>query len=448
MSWKYITLHHDSALRRYWNTALHPRLLSSNIYELNLIGEISSPVLIDTLKLDQFTGLRTLRLEDIQTYTVYRLASKLPWLKVFEARRIKGNSDRWDWTPFYNLMQLEELLLWRNEKPMQTFSLSEELIIETPDDIYPEDGVNGGFGGFVQLSNSNSPLLESDESDDNEDADEIEALQDGDEDSASSATGGQEDGSSVYSNQSSTAGTGGSDDSSVTIHLSNQSQPNRQTRCWMMPQLKRLALINIVSPTTHRGTDSIMRNLVSRVKTFLYWNSFNILFPVVRTQYDKLVHLTLIEPSEPAWRDGTWQEHAAAFQTMKSLETITWINPHMQRRFLIPILDVLLSLGRLRVIRLISADEDDDTQVLQMVLTHILETRWSGQLIVSIQDDLGSDPLVRDWCVRAEESVRVANLEDAMRDRPLVFVVKLFRAEWDEDAGLKRLCLKAWEQTI
>ncbi|KAG0274851.1 hypothetical protein BGZ96_004064, partial [Linnemannia gamsii] len=313
----------------------------------------------------------------------------LPWLKVFEARRIKGNSDRWDWSPFSKLSQLEELLLWRNEKPMQTFSLSEESMIETPDDVYPEDGINGGFGGFVQLSNSNSPMLESDEDEEGDDNGEVGANDDGADDTADtegSVTGGLEDG------------------------------------------------------------DSIMRSLVSRVTTFLYWNSFNILFPVVRTKYERLVNLILVEPCEPAWREGTWQEHAAVFHTMKSLETITWINPHMQRRYLIPILDVLLlSLDRLRVIRLVSTGEDTDTQVLQMILTHVLETRWTGQLTVSIQDDLGADPLVRDWCTRAEEAVRVANLDDAMKNRPLVFTVGLLRSEWDEDAGLKRLCLKAWQ---
>ncbi|KAF8937242.1 hypothetical protein BGZ47_009121 [Haplosporangium gracile] len=457
--WKFITLHHDTVLRRHWDTQLHPRLLSSNIYELNLVGEISSPVLIDTLKLDQFTGLRTLRLEDIQTYTVYRLASRLPWLKVFEARKIKGNSDRWDWSPFSNLKQLEELLLWRNEKPMQTFSLSDDMMIETPDDVYPGDGVNGGLGGFVQLSNSNSPMMDSDEEMAEDDAEEGEDGYGTEDamDTEGSIIGGLEEVASVHSLQSLGAGagagpglgTGGSDDSGVSITPVYQTpqQQNRRTRRQMMPQLKRLALVNIVSPTVNRGTDSVMRSLVSRVTTFLHWNSFNILFPVVRTQYDQLVNLTMVEPCEPAWQEGTWQEHAAAFRTMKLLETITWINPHMQRRYLIPILDVLLlSLDRLRVIHMVSTDED--TQVLQMILTHVLETRWTGQLTVSIQDDLGADPSVRDWCVCAEEAVRVANLDEAMKDRPLVFEVKLFRTEWDEDAGLKRLCLKAWQQTL
>ncbi|KAF9548134.1 hypothetical protein EC957_007162 [Mortierella hygrophila] len=455
--WKYITLHHDTVLRRHWDTQLHPRLLSSNIYELNLVGEISSPVLIDTLKLDQFTGLRTLRLEDIQTYTVYRLASRLPWLKVFEARKIKGNSDRWDWSPFSNLNQLEELLLWRNEKPMQTFSLSEDMMIETPDDVYPGDGVNGGFGGFVQLSNPNSPMLDSDDEmaeDDVEDGGDEDGTE-GTMDTEGSVTGELGEGTSVHSNQGLGAGvgtgtgtgTGGSDDSGVSITPINQNQQqNRQTQRRMMPKLKRLALVNIVSPTAHRGTDSVMRSLVSRVSTFVHWNSFNILFPVVRTQFERLVHLTMVEPCEPAWQEATWQEHATAFRTMISLETITWINPHMQRRFLIPILDVLLlSLDRLRVVHLVSTD--DDTQVLQMILTHVLETQWTGQLMVSIQDDLGADPIVRSWCDSAKEAVRVANLDNTMKSRPLAFVIKPFRAEWDEDAGLKRLCLKAWQQT-
>ncbi|KAG0069651.1 hypothetical protein BGZ89_002382 [Linnemannia elongata] len=453
--WKYITLHHDTVLRRHWDTQLHPRLLSSNIYELNLIGEISSPVLIDTLKLDQFTGLRTLRLEDIQTYTVYRLASRLPWLKVFEARKIKGNSDRWDWSPFSNLTHLEELLLWRNEKPMQTFSLSEDIIIQTPDDVYPGDGINGGFGGFVQLSNSSSHMLDSDDEmveDEVEDGGDEDGTEDA-MDTEGSVTGGLEEGIIAHSNQGLGAGVGagtgtGSDDSGVSITPVNQNQQqHRQTQQRMMPKLKRLALINIVSPTAHRGTDRFMRRLVSRVFTFVHWNCFNILFPVVRTQFDRLVHLTMVEPCEPAWQEATWQEHAAAFLTMKSLQTITWINPHMQRRFLIPILDVLLlSLDRLRVIHLVSTD--DDTQVLQMILTHVLETQWTGQLMVSIQDDLGADPIVRDWCDSAKEAVRVANMDDAMKNQPLAFVVKLFRSEWDEDAGLKRLCLKAWQQTL
>ena len=344
---------------------------------------------------------------------------------------------------------------------MQTFSLSEDMMIETPDDVYPGGGVNGGFGGFVQLSNSNSPMLDSDDEmaeDDVEDGDE-----DGTEDAMDteeSVIGSLEEGASVHSNQGLGAGVGagtgtgtgtgmgGSDDSGVSNTPVNQNQQqHRRTQRRMLPKLKRLALVNIVSPTAHRGTDSVMRSLVSRVSTFVHWNSFNILFPVARTQFDRLVHLTMVEPCEPAWQEATWQEHATAFRTMKSLQTITWINPHMQRRFLIPILDVLLlSLDRLRVIHLVSTD--DDTQVLQVILTHVLETQWTGQLTVSIQDDLGADPFMRDWCDSAKEAVRVANLDDALKSRPLVFVVKLFRAEWDEDAGLKRLCLKAWQQSL
>ncbi|KAF9110654.1 hypothetical protein BGX27_006047 [Mortierella sp. AM989] len=358
-------------------------------------------------------GLQILRLEDVQTYTVYRLASKLPWLRVFEARRIKGNSDSWDWWPFQKLVMIEELLLWRNEKPLQTFSLSQDASIEISDDIYPQ-GEQQIWGGFVQIS---SPVSsDSGSGSDNED----DSLLD--------------DSVSIHSNQS----LGWSDDS----HISGQSAQRRL----IMPRLKRLALINIVSPSTHRGTDAIMRNLVSKVTTFIYWNSFNILFPVIRTEYEQLTHLTLVEPCEPAWREGTWQEHAAVFQKMNRLESITMINANMNRRFLIPILDALLSLDHLRVIKLVSTE---DIETIKIIFNHLLETQWSGQLIISIQDDLGATPVSRDWRVKAMELVSEANEKrTSSTQRQLDFDVKLFRSEWDEDAGLKRLCLKAWQQTL
>ncbi|KAG0211519.1 hypothetical protein BGX28_007743 [Mortierella sp. GBA30] len=420
--WKHVTFHHDTSLRQHWDTLIRPRLLRSNMYELNLLGEVPSPVMIDALQLDRFMGLRVLRLEDIQTYTVYRLASKLHSLRVFEARRIKGNSENWDWRPFQNLTMLEELLLWRNEKPMQTFSLSQETTIEIADDIYPI-GEQHVWGGFVQLSSPGSSDSASGSDDDE---------------------GGQssvDETASVHSIQS--LG-GGSEDSQLSS-LSGQSRPKRQRL--MMPNLKKLALINIVSPTTHRGTDSIMRSLVSRVTTFVYWNSFNILFPVIRADYEHLIHLTLIEPCEPAWREGTWQEHAAVFQRMKSLESVTLINTNMNRRFLVPILDALLSLDRLRCIRMVSTE---DLETIKIALTHVLEMEWSGQLSVSIQDDLGSDPISRDWCAKAMDLVGKANMTEpriANRNR-LEFSVKLFRSEWDEEAGLKRLCLKAWQHAL
>ncbi|KAG0020791.1 hypothetical protein BGZ80_003587 [Entomortierella chlamydospora] len=202
--------------------------MKANIFELNLVGEISAPVMIDALNIDRFTGLQILRLEDVQTYTVYRLASKLPWLRVFEARRIKGNSDSWDWRPFQKLVVIEELLLWRNEKPLQTFSLSQDASVEISDDIYPQ-GEQHIWGGFVQLS---GPVTsDSGSGSDNEE------------------NNLQDDAISIHSNQS----LGWSDDS----HLSGQNSQQRL----IMPRLKRLALINIVSPSTHRGTDAIMRNL-------------------------------------------------------------------------------------------------------------------------------------------------------------------------------------------
>ncbi|KAG9326941.1 hypothetical protein KVV02_001891 [Mortierella alpina] len=414
--WKYVTLDHDASLRQHWDSLIQPKLLRSNLGELNLMGEIAAPVMIDALKLDRFTGLTVLRLEDIQTYTVYRLASKLHWLRVFEARRIKGNSETWDWRPFQKLALLEELLLWRNEKPMQTFSLSQDMAIEIPDDIYPI-GEQHVWGGFVQLSSPGSS-----ESTSGSESDEEQSPAD--------------ETSSVYSNHQ-------SEDSQASTGLQARATQRR-----VMPNLKKLALINVVSPTTHRGTDSVMRDLVSRVTTFVYWNSFNIIFPVIRADYEQLVHLTLIEPCEPAWREGTWQEHAEVFARMRSLESVTMINTNMNRRFLVPILEALLSLARLRCIRMVSTE---DLETIDVVLAHVLEVQWSGRLVVSIQDDLGSDPSSRDWCARAMDLVGKANLvaspQIGDRDR-LDFSVNFFRSEWDEDAGLKRLCLKAWQHAL
>ncbi|KAF9951027.1 hypothetical protein BGZ70_001149 [Mortierella alpina] len=424
--WKYVTLNHDASLRQHWDSLIQPKLQRSNVCELNLMGEIAAPVMIDALKLDRFTGLTVLRLEDIQTYTVYRLASKLHWLRVFEARRIKGNSETWDWRPFQKLALLEELLLWRNEKPMQTFSLSQDMAIEIPDDIYPL-GEQHVWGGFVQLSSPGSSESTSGSESDSE------------EQSPADET------SSVYSSHPSVGA--GSEDSQASP---GQQQASATQRRMIMPNLRKLALINVVSPTTHRGTDSVMRDLVSRVTTFVYWNSFNIIFPVIRADYERLVHLTLIEPCEPAWREGTWQEHAHVFARMRSLESVTMINTNMNRRFLIPILDALLSLDRLRCIRMVSTE---DLETIQVVLAHVLEVQWSGRLAVSIQDDLGSDPGSRDWCAKAMDQVGKANLaarpllQVGDRDR-LDFSVHFFRAEWDEDAGLKRLCLKAWQHAL
>ncbi|KAF9572281.1 hypothetical protein EC968_010072 [Mortierella alpina] len=422
--WKYVTLHHDAFLRQHWDSLIQPKLLRSNLCELNLMGEIAAPVMIDALKLDRFTGLTVLRLEDIQTYTVYRLASKLHRLRVFEARRIKGNSETWDWRPFQKLALLEELLLWRNEKPMQTFSLSQEMAIEIPDDIYPM-GEQHVWGGFVQLSSPGS----------------LESTSGSESDEEDQSLG--EETSSVYSSHPSVGA--GSEDSQASP---GQQPPHTSQRRVMMPSLKKLALINVVSPTTHRGTDSVMRDLVSRVTTFVYWNSFNILFPVIRAEYEQLVHLTLIEPCEPAWREGTWQEHAHVFARMRSLESVTMINTNMNRRFLIPILDALLSLDRLRCIRMVSTEE---LETIEVVLAHVLEVQWFGRLTVSIQDDLGSEPGARDWCARAMDLVGKANLaappQIGDRNR-LEFSVNFFRSEWDEDAGLKRLCLKAWQHAL
>src|SRR5690606_36814216 len=129
-----------------------------------------------------------------------------------------------------------------------------------------------------------------------------------------------------------------------------------------------------------------------------------------------------------AWREATWQDHAYVFQTMHSLESITFINANMSRRFLLPILDALLSLTRLRTIRLVSTE---DIETIHTVLTRVLEMHWTGFLHVSVQDDLGSDPKTRDWQQRAMELVREANQEEERirRGETLQFSVKLFHAE-------------------
>lgn len=348
--------------------------------------------MIDGLSLERFSGLRVLRLQDVQTYTVYRLASKLPWLHVFEARRIKGGGEIWDWRPFRRMAKLEELLLWRNETLNQAFSLTldDESLIEIPDDVYPA-GEQGG-GGFVQLSSPSIPGLD----------EELES---------------QENLSDVEFPTS--MGT-------PVLHLPAISASN------FLPNLRQLALINIVSASMDRGTDSIMRILMRRVEAFVYWNSFNILFPVVRTSFKQLQDLILVEPSEPAWRDGTWQQHAAAFEGMKQLRTITMINSHISKRFLVPILDALISLRSLKVIKLISTE--DDVENVEAIFSHVLQSNWSGTLDITIQDDPRDGWAI--WCTKAKRRAAGHTLE---------LKTRLFQAERDEVAGLKRLCLKAWQ---
>lgn len=366
--------------------------MQANIYELDLKGEVPSPVMIDGLSLERFTGLRILRLEDIQTYTVYRLASKLPLLHIFEARKIKGGGEIWDWRPFRQMTMLEELLLWRNETPSQAFNLTlDEPLIEIPDDVYPIG--EHGSGGFVQLLHLSSG-------------------EEGQDDEITSSFGTP----------------------------SSELSPSGPSR--LLPSLKRLALVNIVSATMHRGTDSVMRTLVQHVKTFIYWNSFNILFPIVQTSFEQLEDLTLIEPSEPAWHDGTWQQHAAAFEGMRRLCSITLINSHMSRRFLIPVLEALLSLQRLKTIRLISTDGGMEN--VEMIFSHVLQSSWSGTLQIAIPDDL------RDWSINARRRVQGHRSDTpsspimAGRASKLELKTVLIQPERDEDAGLKRLCLKAW----
>ncbi|KAG0045553.1 hypothetical protein BGZ83_009247 [Gryganskiella cystojenkinii] len=332
-------------------------------------------------------------------------------------------------------------------------------MVELPDDIYPAGDQWGG--GFVQLSSPST-------SDAGLGSDEDTDFQD----NITNDTNGTLPSTESWPEPP-------ADPSQEPLSLSTPTPPpGLQTAALpsgLLPNLKRLALINIVSATTHRGTDSAMRTLVRRVKTFIYWNSFNILFPIVRTTYEQLEDLTLIEPSEPAWHDGTWQEHAAVFEGMRRLRVVTMINNHMSKRFLIPVLEALFALESLNTIRLISTE--DELENLDMIFDHILQSNWSGTLEVAMQDDLGADPVTRDWCVKAtrrlqEEEQRqqqqqqqrqqrqqqvgatfawpLPSLEskpEKTRKRELKLKTTLFRSEWDDDAGLRRLCLQAWQRT-
>ncbi|KAG0034376.1 hypothetical protein BGZ81_005053 [Podila clonocystis] len=356
--WKYVTLDHDIPLRRHWEYRVKPLLLSNNIQELTLLGEIPPPVHIYALSLDDFSSLQALRLEDIQTYSVYVLVRSLPWLRVFEARKIKGVSSSesaWDWRPFQHLTQLEELLLWRNEEEtasVKTFSFSSTAALHHgADEIYPFDLIQaatdalgpapGSIAAFMGMTNDSFDLFVSDVEEHGFEDDEGEEEEDDDDDDDESDYDSTGSGAQMIQvvDQMDSDTSGGSHQSHQVGSTTSTSTSTTQDREVFLPRLRKLALINIGSPTTHRGTDAVIRKLVSRVHSFIYGNSFNILFPVLRTNYTQLRHLCLLEPSGPAWKNGTWQNHVSVFSGMVRLETLTLVNPNMSRKFMLPIVD-------------------------------------------------------------------------------------------------------------
>ncbi|KAG0349514.1 hypothetical protein BG005_010949 [Podila minutissima] len=408
--WKYVTLDHDIPLRRHWEHRVKPLLLSNNIQELTLLGEIPPPVHIYTLSLDDFSTLQALRLEDIQTYSVYVLVRSLPWLRVFEARKIKGSSSEssWDWRPFQHLTQLEELLLWRNEEEtasVKTFSLSAAVQHGT-DEIYPFDLIQaatdalgpepGSIAAFMGMAHESFDFFVSDGEEHgfphHEGEVEEEDEDDDDESDYDSAGSGAQTIQMV--DQTDSDASGGSNQSFLTTSATTATSTTTQDREVFLPRLRKLALINIGSPTTHRGTDAVIRKLVSRVHSFIYGNSFNILFPVLRTNYSQLRHLCLLEPSGPAWKHGTWQNHVSVFSGMVRLETLTLVNPNMSRKFMLPILDAVLALERLRLVHVVALEQDIenvDAIFLQVCQQEQQQRGKEGQGIVVVDEAGGGN---------------------------------------------------------
>ncbi|KAG0335242.1 hypothetical protein BG000_007677 [Podila horticola] len=398
--WKYVTLEHDIPLRRHWEHRVKPLLLSNNIQELTLLGEIPPPVHIYALSLDDFSSLQALRLEDVQTYSVYVLVRSLPWLRVFEARKIKGSSESsWDWRPFQHLTQLEELLLWRNEEEtasVKTFSFSSAAALHHgADEIYPFDLIQaatdalgpepGSIAAFMGMTNESFDLFVSDVEEHGFEDDEGEEEEDDESDYDSTGSGAQ----TIPVVDQTDSDTGGSNQSYIVSTTSTTPSTTTQDREVFLPRLKKLALINIGSPTTHRGTDAVIRKLVSRVHSFIYGNSFNILFPVLRTSYSQLRHLCLLEPSGPAWKNGTWQNHVSVFSGMVRLETLTLVNPNMSRKFMLPILDAVLGMERLRLVHVVALEQDIES--VDAIFLHVVAPRWNSnsnrKLKISLKDD-------------------------------------------------------------
>ncbi|KAF9299955.1 hypothetical protein BGZ74_008462 [Mortierella antarctica] len=413
--WKYVTLDHDIPLRRHWEHRVKPLLLSNNIQELTLLGEIPPPVHIYTLSLDDFSTLQALRLEDIQTYSVYVLVRSLPWLRVFEARKIKGSSSEssWDWRPFQHLTQLEELLLWRNEEEtasVKTFSLSAAVQHGT-DEIYPFDLIQaatdalgpepGSIAAFMGMAHESFDFFVSDGEEHgfphHEGVEEEEEDDDDDDDESDYDSAGSGAQTIQVVDQTDSDASGGSNQSLLTTSATTATSTTTQDREVFLPRLRKLALINIGSPTTHRGTDAVIRKLVSRVHSFIYGNSFNILFPVLRTNYSQLRHLCLLEPSGPAWKHGTWQNHVSVFSGMVRLETLTLVNPNMSRKFMLPILDAMLALERLRLVHVVALEQDIEN--VDAIFLQVVRSKWNNnssgsgsgssnrRLKISLKDD-------------------------------------------------------------
>ncbi|KAG0256118.1 hypothetical protein DFQ27_005893 [Actinomortierella ambigua] len=580
--WKHVTVEHTVALRAHWNTHLYPRMMASHLYELNLLGEMPSRVMIDRLRLVDFKALRILRLEDCRVHTVYRLASTLSKLKVLVAKRIQptsaitvhhrdygpndgggddddddGDDDEWDWRPFAGLHHLEELMLWRQrvdlahhhpsrffrlytrrdrmndtndneyveegeEGPSGQFALSppqqqDGVLQQSANDQYPTMEGAGAWGGFVGPSmvvsagtyhhasdgddvNSNSSSNSSDE--DNDDDGE------GDDDGGSSLSGmAGANNNSSSSSSSHSSGIGPSTPSEASPMMAQltaqfqshacqqhgqvqgqgqgqgQGRRRQRQRRPFLGRLQRLALINIPSPTMHLGTDVWMRRMVSRARTYLYWQEHNVLFPVVKTDFSRLRHLVLVEACEPCWTgdaagggsSGAGRDHAQAFGAMQQLESLTLIHPAIRRPVLMPMLEALMQLPKLKTLYLAATE---DMECIEMIVEYLLhqpltcpsnttttgspmttttttlattpstmadtvlsattERRWQGRVEIAIQDDLGAHPRRRDWRQKVLDRVYSG----------LDLKIDFFRSEWeDEDVGLRRLCLQAWERT-
>ncbi|KAG0345098.1 hypothetical protein BG004_003962 [Podila humilis] len=369
--WKFVILDHTVSLRKHWAKFVKPRLISAGVQDLTLLGEIPPPVHIDRLQLNDFRSLQALRLDDIRTYSVYTLARTLPWLRIFEARRIKGSSDIWDWRPFRGMRHLEELMLWRDESPLLPFNLS----IDAVDDIYPHEAI------YEATYGAHLPGVYDDDLDILDDAD---------------VEGDDQDELELLSLLPPIPSIVDEETESATSVLNAGSGPNPEqeqqhlTPVLLLPRLKKLALVNIGSMTTHQGTDSVMRKLVGRCHTFIYGNSFNILFPMVKTSYRQLRHLTLLEPSGPAWKNGTGQNHARVFEQMTLLESIQIVNPNMSRKFMVPIVDALLGLRSLRLLHVVLLELDIEN--VDAIFRHVIATNdWHGtlRLTLKVEPELG-----------------------------------------------------------
>ncbi|KAG0232028.1 hypothetical protein BGW41_001971 [Actinomortierella wolfii] len=451
--------------------------------------------MIDRLRLVDFEGLRILRLEDCRVFTVYRLASTLPQLKVLVAKDIRTTNDYWDWRPFAVLNNLEELMLWRKQdQEPRFFSLdagrdlldgSEGLflsrhhsILDGVEDIYPIMEGPDAWGGYVSLSAALSDPMHAEDDDDDDDDNHENGLEDGGPEAVPS------NGDTV--GNSSTESSTPSEMSPTVAQLT----ANFASRRPFLPRLRRLALVNIPSPTTHLGTDKPVRRLIAHASTYLYWHDHNLLFPVLKTDYSYLRHLILVEPCESAWSEGIVRDHATAFSMMRRLESLTLIHPAIRRPYLIPILEALLQLPALKALFLAATE---DTDCIEFIIDYLLHhqstaammraestssdtstsntpspsapssrasspipgaspetsttssttsaystTRWQGRIDIAIQDDLGANPKRRDWRQKVLDNVYPG----------LDLRIDFFRSEWeDEDAGIKRLCLQAWERT-